>query len=221
MSSRTDIVDAKISDQVRALSMLRESATLARLREKTATMPKSQMQISVEQGRLMALLIDLMGAKRCLEIGVFTGYSALCVAERLPHDGKLVACDVSEEWTSVAKPFWRDAQVQDRVDLQLGPASATLAALVQSDEADTYDFAFIDADKDQYDAYYEQCLILVRPGGMIAIDNIFMRGKTFDPKSSDAGPVAVRSLTEKIFSDRRVDPALVPIGDGLLLARKR
>src|SRR4051794_20386756 len=120
MSSRTDVVDAKTSDQVRALSMLRESATLARLREKTATMPKSQMQISVEQGRLMALLIDLMGAKRCLEIGVFTGYSALCVAERLPAGGRLVACDVSEEWTSVAKPFWRDAQVQDRVDLQLG-----------------------------------------------------------------------------------------------------
>jgi len=221
MSSRTDVVDAKISGQVRALSMLRESATLARLREKTATMPKAQMQISVEQGRLMALLIDLMGAKRCLEIGVFTGYSALCVAERLPPDGKLVACDVSEEWTSVAKPFWRDARVQDRVDLQLGPASATLAALVQAGEADTYDFAFIDADKDRYDAYYEQCLILVRPGGLIAIDNIFMRGKTFDPKSSDAGSVAVRSLTEKIFSDRRVDPALVPIGDGLLLARKR
>ena len=221
MSSRTDVVDAKISGQVRTLSMLRESATLARLREKTATMPKAQMQISVEQGRLMALLIDLMGAKRCLEIGVFTGYSALCVAERLPPDGKLVACDVSEEWTSVAKPFWRDARVQDRVDLQLGPASATLAALVQAGEADTYDFAFIDADKDQYDAYYEQCLILVRPGGLIAIDNIFMRGKTFDPKSSDAGSVAVRILTEKIFSDRRVDPALVPIGDGLLLARKR
>jgi predicted O-methyltransferase YrrM len=221
MSSRTDVVDAKTSNQVRALSMLRESATLARLREKTATMPKSQMQISVEQGRLMALLIDLMGAKRCLEIGVFTGYSALCVAERLPRDGKLVACDVSEEWTSVAKPFWRDAQVQDRVDLQLGPALATLTALVQAGETDTYDFAFIDADKDQYDAYYEQCLILVRPGGMIAIDNIFMRGRTFDPKSSDAGSIAVRILTEKIFSDRRVDTALVPIGDGLLLARKR
>src|SRR5436190_17256920 len=203
MSSRTDVVDGKTSGQVRALSMLRESATLARLREKTATMPKSQMQISVEQGRLMALLIDLMGAKRCLEIGVFTGYSALCVAERLPPDGKLVACDVSEAWTTVAKPFWRDAQVQDRVDLQLGPASATLAALVQAGEADTYDFAFIDADKDQYDAYYEQCLILVRPGGMIAIDNIFMRGRTFDPKSSDAGSIAVRTLTEKIFSDRR------------------
>jgi predicted O-methyltransferase YrrM len=221
MSARTDVIDERTSGQVRALSMLRESATLARLREKTATMPKAQMQISVEQGRLMALLVDMLGARRCLEVGVFTGYSALCVAERLPPGGKLVACDISEEWTSVAKPFWRDAKVADRIDLRLGPASATLAAFVQAGEAGSYDFAFIDADKDQYEGYYEQCLVLVRAGGMIAIDNIFMRGRTFDPTSTDAGSVAVRTLTEKIFSDRRVDPSLVPIGDGLLLARKR
>ena len=221
MSSKTYILDERTGEQLRASSLTREGAVLARLREETATMPRGHLQISVEQGRFMALLVDMIGAKRCLEVGVFTGYSALCVAERLPPGGILVACDVSDEWTSIGRRFWREAQVDDRIDLRLGPAIETLAGLITAGDAGSYDFAFIDADKESYDTYYEQCLILVRSGGIMAIDNIFMRGRTFDPASSETGPVAVRDLTSRIFADSRVEPSLVPIGDGLLLARKR
>jgi predicted O-methyltransferase YrrM len=220
MSSHT-FIDERSSEQVRALSMTREGPVLARLREETAKMPRSQMQISPEQGRFMALLVDMLGAKHCLEIGVFTGYSAICVAQRLPPDGKLVACDVSEEWTSIARRYWQEAGVASRIELRLGPASDTLAAMIKAGELGRYDFAFIDADKEGYDDYYEKCLVLVRKGGVIAIDNIFMRGKTFDPANSSAGPATVRALTTRIFADERVDAALVPISDGVLLARKR
>jgi predicted O-methyltransferase YrrM len=220
MSSQT-FIDERTSEQVRALSMTREGPVLARLREETTKMPRSQMQISPEQGRFMALLVDMLGAKHCLEIGVFTGYSAICVAQRLPADGKLIACDVSEEWTSIAKRYWQEAGVANRIELRLGPASETLAAMIKAGESDRYDFAFIDADKEGYDDYYDKCLVLVRKGGVIAIDNIFMRGRTFDPANSSAGPSTVRALTTRIFADKRVEPSLVPISDGVLLARKR
>lgn len=220
MSARTYSIDERTSAQVRTVSLGHESEALARLREETAKLPNGYLQISVEQGRLMAMLASAIGARRCLEVGVFTGYSALCVAERLPPDGRLVACDVSEEWTSIGRRFWQEAGVADRIDLRLGPASDTLATLVAGGEAGTYDFAFIDADKEGYDDYYEKCLILLRTDGIIAIDNIFMHGRTFDPATTDGPPAAVRQVTSKIFADSRVDPALVPIGDGLLLVRK-
>ena len=220
MSSQT-FIDERTSEQVRALAMTREGPVLARLREETAKMPRSQMQISPEQGRFMALLVDMLGAKHCLEVGVFTGYSAICVAERLPADGKLVCCDVSEEWTSIAQRYWQEANVASRIELRLGPASETLAAMIKAGESGRYDFAFIDADKEGYDDYYEKCIVLVRKGGVIAIDNIFMRGRTFDPANDSAGPSTVRALTSRIFADKRVDPSLVPISDGVLLARKR
>lgn len=221
MSPRTSMLDERTSDQIRALALTRESPLLARLREETAKLPRARMQISPEQGQFMALLVDMLGAKHCLEIGVFTGYSSICVAQRLPNDGKLVACDVSDEWTSVAKRYWQEAGVADRIDLQLGPASQTLTAMIKAGEADNYDFAFIDADKEGYDDYYDKCMTLVREGGIIAIDNIFMHGRTFDPSNKDEGPATVRALTAKIYADNRVDASLVPISDGLLLARKK
>lgn len=215
------MIDERTSDQIRAFALTRESPILARLREETAKLPRARMQISPEQGQFMSLLVDSIDAKRCLEIGVFTGYSSICVAQRLPSDGKLVACDVSEEWTSIAKRYWQEAGVADRIDLQLGPASDTLAAMIKAGEGGYYDFAFIDADKEGYDDYYEKCMVLVREGGIIAIDNIFMHGRTFDTSNNDGGPSTVRALTAKIYADKRVDASLVPISDGMLLVRKR
>jgi caffeoyl-CoA O-methyltransferase len=220
MSSRTNVLDNRTADYVRDSSLAREGAVLARLREETAKMPNGFLQVSVEQGRLMAFLVATMGARRCIEIGVFTGYSALCVAQQLPPDGRLVACDVSDEWTAIGKRFWEEAKVADRIDLRLGRALDTLSALLGNGEAGSYDFAFIDADKQSYDDYYEKCLELLRPGGVMAIDNIFLRGKTFNPEAMDDRSTAVRALTAKISEDKRVEPAIVPIGDGLLLVRK-
>jgi len=223
MSLRSHALDERVSDFVRNRSLVRESKALARLRERTAGLEMARMQISVEQGRLLAVLVSLLGARRVIEVGTFTGYSALCVAERLPPApvGRLVACDVSSEWTAIGREAWRQAGVADRIDLRLGPASATLAAMITAGETGAYDFAFIDADKKGYDDYYEKCLILLRPGGALAVDNVFWDGRALDPPALDPDSAAIHALTVKAFADDRVDPALVPIGDGLLVVRKR
>jgi predicted O-methyltransferase YrrM len=200
---------------------VREAPILARLREETSALPMSQMQIAPEQGAFMALLVELMGAKRCLELGTFTGYSSLAVAMALPPDGRIVCLDVSREWTDIARRYWQEAGVEDRVDLRLGPALETLSAMLAAGEANSYDFAFIDARKEEYDDYYERTLQLLRPGGLMAIDNIFQGGDVVDEKDDSSDTVAVRALNEKIRHDERVSISLVPIADGLTLARKR
>jgi predicted O-methyltransferase YrrM len=202
-------------------STLREAPILKRLREETAALPMAMMQISPEQGAFMALLVELLGAKRTIEVGTFTGYSALAVAFALPADGRVTACDVSEEWTAVARRYWREAKVDHKITLTLAPATKTLDELIAGGQRDLYDFAFIDADKPNYDAYYERCLTLVRPGGLIAIDNVLWGGSVADPKADDADTRAIRALNIKITGDKRVTASLVPIGDGLTLARKR
>lgn len=200
---------------------LRESKILARLRSETAEHSMNMMQISPEQGQFMALLVRLLGAKKTLEVGVFTGYSSLVVALALPADGKLIACDVSEEYTTIARRFWQEAGVVDKIDLQLGPAVETLDRLLEQGEAGTFDFAFIDADKSNYDAYYERALHLLRAGGVIAIDNVLWSGDVADPTVQDARTNAIRQLNQKIHQDDRVLISLLPIGDGLTLAMKQ
>ncbi len=179
------------------------------------------MQIAPEQGQFMALLIQLIGATKTLEIGVFTGYSSLCVALALPPTGKIVACDVSEEYTAIARRYWQKAGVTDKIDLRLAPALETLDQLLASGQAETFDFAFIDADKENYDHYYERSLQLVRPGGLIAIDNVLWFGQVADPQVQDNNTLALRALNDKLHHDERVTLSLVPIGDGLTLALKR
>jgi predicted O-methyltransferase YrrM len=200
---------------------VREPEVLARLRTATASMPHAQMQIGPEQGQLMALLARLVGARRCIEVGVFTGYSSLAVALALPEDGRIVACDVSEAWTAVARRFWREAGVEHKIDLKLQPAVRTLEQLLAAGEAGRYDFAFIDADKESYDRYYELLLQLLRPGGLITLDNTLWSGHVANPDHHDADTDALRALNAKLHRDERVDLSLLPIGDGLTLARKR
>ena len=202
-------------------TIVREPEVLARLREETARLPAGGMQISPEQGRLMAFLIELVGARRALEVGVFTGYSSLSVALALPDDGRLVACDVSEEWTNVARRYWKEAGVADKVELRLGPALQTLDALLAAGESGSFDFAFIDADKSGYDAYYERCLALLRRGGLLGVDNTLWGGLVADPSDQSQSTLAIRALNAKIARDSRVSASLIPIGDGLYLARKR
>lgn len=200
---------------------LREPGLLCRLREETAAYPNARMQIAPEQGQFMALLVRLMGARRCLEVGVFTGYSSLAIALALPDDGRIVACDVSEEWTAVARRYWAAAGVEHRIDLRLAPALETLGGLLEAGEAGSYDFAFLDADKENYPRYYELLLELVRPGGLIVVDNTLWSGRVADPANQEAGTVALRGFNAQLHRDERVDLSLVPIGDGLTLARKR
>jgi caffeoyl-CoA O-methyltransferase len=200
---------------------LREPLILQQLRQETAGMSNARMQISPDQGQFMGLLIQLMGAHRALELGVFTGYSALCVALALPPQGQLIACDVSKEYTSIAQRYWQKAGVDHKIQLQLGPALRTLDQLLQEGQTGTFDFAFIDADKQNYDLYYERCLQLLRPGGLICIDNVLWSGRVADPEAQDASTEAIRALNHKIHQDGRVILSLVPIGDGLLLARKQ
>ncbi len=198
----------------------REPKVLGRLREETARLPNGGMQISQEQGQFMRLLIGLIGAKKTLEVGVFTGYSSLSVALALPDGGRIIACDVSEEFTSVARRYWQDAGVDGKIDLRLGPAVETLDALLADGQAATFDFAFVDADKPNYDAYYERALQLVRPGGLIGIDNTLWYGKVADASVQDADTVALRALNAKLHGDARLAAlSLLPIGDGLTLAR--
>lgn len=200
---------------------LREPEVLRRLREETAGHPQVSMQISPEQGQFMALLVHVLGAKRTIEIGVFTGYSSLAVALALPEDGRLIACDVSEEWTSVARRYWREAGVDRKIDLRLRPAVQTLDDLIAFGQAGSFDFAFIDADKENYANYYERCLTLIRPGGLIAIDNVLWSGRVIDPASQDTDTRAIRAFNEKLKSDDRVWLSMLAIRDGLTLACKK
>ena len=220
MSNRTIDLTDTLYDYLLSVS-LRETDLQRRLREETATLSMARMQISPEQGQFMALIARLTGARRCLEIGVFTGYSSLAVALALPEDGRIVACDVSEEWTAIARRYWAAAGVADRIDLRLAPAIDTLDALIEAGGAGTYDLAFIDADKPAYLAYYERVLVLLRPGGLVMTDNTLWSGRVADPEVGDADTVALRHYNEYLHRDSRVDLSLVPIGDGLTLARKR
>jgi predicted O-methyltransferase YrrM len=199
----------------------RETPVQRRLRAETAALPRARMQVGPDQGALLALLVRLTGTRRALEVGTFTGYSALAVALALPEEGRLVTCDVSEEWTAVARRYWEEAGVAGRINLRLGPAAETLAGLLRDSGAGSFDFAFIDADKPAYDAYYEACLKLVRPGGLIVIDNVLWSGAVADPAAVDAETAALRALNEKVRADPRVDACLLTVGDGVMLARKR
>lgn len=220
MSSKTFTLSDDLHAYLVSVSV-HEPDVLTKLRAETAALPNARMQISVEQGQFLRLLIELIGARRTLEVGTFTGYSSLSIALALPDDGAMVCCDVSEEFTNVARCFWQQAGVAHKINLRLGPATQTLAALIEHDAAGTFDFAFIDADKPNYDTYYEQALRLVRPGGLVAIDNTLWSGRVADPAVTDEDTQALRALNAKIHADERVTLSLVPIGDGLTLARKR
>ncbi|MBW4490359.1 MAG: class I SAM-dependent methyltransferase [Trichocoleus desertorum ATA4-8-CV12] len=200
---------------------LREPELLVQLRQETAQHPMAQMQIAPEQGQFMALLVQLMGAKKTLEVGVFTGYSSLVVALALPADGKVIACDVSEDYTAIARRYWQTAGVADKIDLRIGPAVDTLDQLLATGEAESFDFAFIDADKSNYWNYYERSLQLVRPGGLIAIDNVLWSGRVADPQVQDNRTESIRAFNAKLHQDQRITLSLVPIADGLTLALKR
>jgi caffeoyl-CoA O-methyltransferase len=200
---------------------VRDSAVKRRLREETAKLPLAMMQIGADQGQFMGLLVELIGARRALEIGTFTGYSSLCVAEAMGPQGRLICCDISEEFTAIARRYWREAGLADRIDLRLGPGIETLDKLLAGGEAGRFDFAFIDADKVNYDAYYERALKLARVGGLIAIDNVLWSGDVANPQDRSEETVAIRRLNDKLAKDDRVTLAMVSIGDGLTLARKR
>lgn len=200
---------------------LRESEVQKSLRQQTHKMSMGQMQISPEQGQFMGLLIELLGARKTLDIGVFTGYSALSVALALPPEGRVVACDINVEWTKIARRFWEKAGVADKIDLRLAPALETLQQLLDQGEAETYDFAFIDADKANYPHYYELSLKLLRQGGLIAIDNVLFGGKVAEDQVTDINTATIRALNEKLLTDERVSISMLPVGDGLTLARKR
>lgn len=200
---------------------LREPDILRRLREETASHPMSQMQIAPEQGQFMALLVRLMEARTVLEVGVFTGYSSLSVALALPPDGTIVACDVSEDYTAIARRYWQEAGVSEKIDLRLAPAVETLDDLLASSRANTFDFSFIDADKESYDAYYERTLRLLRPGGMMVLDNMLQGGRVADSAENTPAVEAIRALNQKLHHDDRIDLSLLPVADGLTLARKR
>lgn len=220
MSNQTIGLDDRLYNYLLSAT-LREADVLAELRRETMTHPQARMQISPEQGQFMALLVQLMGAKKTLEVGVFTGYSALAVAMALPEGGQVVACDVSEEFCAIARTFWKKANVAHKIDLRIAPALYTLDKLIASEESNTFDFAFIDADKSNYDNYYEKSLQLIRPGGLIAIDNTLWYGRVADPEVQDNRTKRIRALNEKVRDDERVTMSLLPIGDGLLLAFKR
>jgi len=198
-----------------------ETPVQKRLREETSKLPEAGMQIGADQGAFLALLVRAIGARRAIEIGTFTGYSALAVATALPAGGKLVACDVSAEWTAIGRRYWAEAGVAAKIDLRLGPALETLGQLRKEHGAGSFDFAFIDADKASYDAYYEACLELLRAGGLVALDNMLWNGAVADRKKNDATTKALRALNAKIAADPRVEASLLTIGDGVMLARKR
>lgn len=200
---------------------LRETPLQARLREETAGLPMGGMQISPEQGQLMALLARLIGAKLYVEVGTFTGYSALSVVQALPADGRAICCDVSEEWTAVARRFWKDAGIDDRIDLRLASAVETLDALLDGGYEGKVDLAFIDADKTGYAAYVERFARLLRPNGLLLVDNVLWGGKVADPSSTSADTIALRELNLRLKEDERFDISMLPVGDGLTLARKR
>jgi caffeoyl-CoA O-methyltransferase len=213
-----------LSDELHAYLLdvgVREPDLLRQLRAETAAMPEHDMQIAPEQGALMALLVELTGARRCLEVGTFTGYSSLSVALALPADGRLVCCDLSREWTDVARRYWAQAGVADKIELRLGPALDTLDRMVAEGLAGTFDFAFLDADKDNYPAYADRILTLLRRGGLMAIDNVFWGGEVAQPEVDNVSVRGIRELNRMLASDERVSLSMVPIADGLTLARKR
>ncbi len=219
MSKQTLGLENYIYEYLLSVS-IREAEVLTKLREETALHPRNIMQISPEQGQFMALLVQLMGAKKTLEIGVYTGYSSLVVALALPPEGKMVACDVSEEYTSIARRYWQQAGVADKINLRIAPAIETLDRLIAEGETDSFDFAFIDADKSSYDDYYERALKLLRPGGLIAIDNVLWSGQVANPQVQNNRTKKIRALNKKIHQDERVTISMIPIGDGLTLARR-
>ncbi len=220
MSTKSFFLEDRLYEYLLSVS-LRDDPVAARLREETAGLAESRMQIAPEQAQFLALLVRLTGARRTLDVGVFTGYSALAVARALPEDGRVLALDVSEEWTAIAQRYWREAGVEDRVDLRIAPALETLDALLASDGSGTFDFAFIDADKENYAAYYERSLELMRPGGVIAVDNVLWSGSVADPADTRPDTEAIRSFNEHLHRDERIDLSMVPIADGLTLAVKR
>ena len=199
---------------------LREHPSLQQLRLETASHKGASMQVSPEQGQFMALLIKMLDARRVIELGVFTGYSSLCMALALPDDGRIIACDVNEEYTEIARRYWQQAGVSDKIDLRLAPALQTLNALLDDAKAGCFDFIFIDAVKEEYRDYYELGLALLRPGGLIAVDNVLWNGSVANPSIRDSETLAIRAFTAFVFEDARVDISLLPIGDGLTLARK-
>ena len=219
MSNRTIRLDDATYDYLLAHSLREHPAQLA-LREATARHPKALMQISPEQGQFMSLLVRLLGARRAIEVGVFTGYSALTVALALPAEGRLIACDINDEFPRIGQPYWAQAGVAERIDLRIAPAQTTLDALLAEGQAGEFDFAFIDADKTGYDAYYERCLELLRRGGLLLIDNVLWNGAVARPAET-ADTAALQALNDKLAGDERIDLAMLPIGDGVSLARKR
>ena len=220
MSNRTIAIDDRLYGYLLDVS-LREPAVLARLRTETLALPQAGMQISPEQGQFMALLVKLTGTHSILEIGTFTGYSALAMALALPPGGRLIACDVSDEWTATARRFWREAGVEGRIELRLAPALQTARSLLDAGAAGSFDLVFIDADKGNYLGYYEAALDLLRPGGLVVVDNTLWNGRVADPAADDDDTRAIRAFNAALYDDARIDLSLVPIGDGLTLARKR
>jgi predicted O-methyltransferase YrrM len=220
MTRRTNPLTDEVYDYLLEVS-LREPEILRRLRDETGELEDARMQIGPEQGQFMALLVELIGATRALEIGTFTGYSALALALALPHGGRVVTCDVSEEWTRVARRYWDEAGVAHKIELRLGPAVDTLDELLAAGGAGSFDFAFIDADKTSVTTYWERSLALVRAGGLIAVDNVLWSGRVADSTVNDPDTTALRELNARLKDDERVTVSLLPIGDGLTLARKR
>ncbi len=220
MANKTLGLDSQLYNYLQSVS-LREPEILTQLRLETAQHPMSRMQIAPEQGQFMALLVQLMGAKKTLEVGVFTGYSSLAVALALPPEGKVVACDIDQEYTAIARRYWQKAGVAHKIDLHIAPALETLDRLLAEGEAGTFDFAFIDADKSNYENYYERALVLMRPGGLIAVDNVLWSGRVADPQVCDNRTKTMRAFNQKLHQDRRVTISLVPIADGLTLALKK
>lgn len=220
MPSEDLTIGAELWEYMRSVT-LREPDLLRRLRQETADLPSSSCQISAEQGQFMALLIHLMGARRTIEVGVYTGYSALVVAQALPEDGHIVACDINEDWTGIARRYWREAGVDRKIDLRIAPATSTLDNLIATGQAGRFDFVFIDADKTNYKNYYEQALVLLRPGGLIAVDNVLWYGRVIDAASDDPDTRAIRAFNAQLKGDERVWLSMLPVRDGLTLACKK
>ena len=219
MSSSNAFIDPGLYEYILSTT-LRDDPLLSDLRKETAQMSEGGMQISADQGQFMAMLVKLIGASRAIEVGVFTGYSSLSVARALPDDGRLVACDVSVEYTDIARRYWERAGVAGKIDLRIGPAVDTLDGLISGGETGTFDFAFIDADKGNYPRYYDRCLQLLRSGGLVLVDNALWGGRVADPERTDDTTAVIRELNGEAARDTRVEVSLLPIGDGILLARK-
>jgi predicted O-methyltransferase YrrM len=220
MSRSTIVVDNRLAAYLDAVNRA-ETPVQRGLRDETGAMPNAGMQIGANQGGFMAFMARLLGVRRALEIGTFTGYSALTVAAALPPDGRLICCDVSAEWTGIGRKAWNAAGIAERIQLEIGPAAMTLDRLIAAGEAGGFDMAFIDADKGNYDRYYEQCLILVRKGGLILVDNVLWDGQVANPDDQSPSTAAIRALNLKLRDDPRIDFSLIPVGDGLALCRPR